>query len=89
MDRVHGKSVDPKLKDQLIEVKFKAATIYHKYFHFEDSAKRFDELIARWPQNKFASFGALNVLDSLAIRRGLVSLEQIWAEFPEEQILDA
>ncbi|MAO84652.1 MAG: hypothetical protein CMH50_12355 [Myxococcales bacterium] len=87
VDRVHGKSVDPKLKDQLIEVKFKAATIYHKYFHFEDSAKRFDELIARWPQNKFASFGALNVLDSLAVREVWSALNKYGRSFQKNKYL--
>ncbi len=87
VDRVHGKSVDPKLKGELIEVKFKAATIYHKYFHFEDSAKRFDELIARWPQNKFASFGALNVLDSLAVREIWPALNKYGRSFQKNKFL--
>jgi TolA-binding protein len=80
-DKAFANSKDPKMRKTLIEVKFKAASIYHKYFHFEEAAKRYAELIKRWPKNRFAAFGAEATLDSFAVREQYVLLNKYGREF--------
>ena len=67
---------DSKLKDELIQVKFKSAYIFQKYFHFDEAAERFGELIRRWPANDFARRGADSILDSYAAREKWAPLEK-------------
>lgn len=72
---------DPKLEEELIVVKFKSAYTYHKYFHFDQAAERFGELIGRWPDNEYARRGADSILDSYAAREKWKPLEKWSREF--------
>ena len=75
------------MRKTLIEVKFKAASIFHKYFHFEEAAKRYAELISRWPDNKFAAFGAEATLDSFAVREQYELLNNYGRQFKTNKFL--
>lgn len=66
------------LTDELIVVKFKAAYTYQNYYHFDEAAKRFGELIDRWPDNEYARRGAELILDSYDAREEWDNLEH-WA----------
>ncbi|MCP4500265.1 MAG: tetratricopeptide repeat protein [Deltaproteobacteria bacterium] len=78
---------DPKLRDELIMVKFQAGYIHHKYNHFDQAATRFGELIDRWPDSKFARQGADAILDSYAGRSKWVELEKWSRTFSSEKDL--
>ncbi len=67
---------DPKLKEELEVVKYKAAYIYQSHFHFDEAAKRFGELIERWPDSEYARSGADQILDSYAFRENYPALEK-------------
>ncbi len=78
---------DVKLKDELIQVKFKSAYIFQKYYHFDEAADRFGELIRRWPDNDFARRGADSILDSYAAREKWTPLEKWSREFSKNDEL--
>lgn len=67
---------DKKLEEELIQVKFKAGYIFQKYYHFDEAATRFGELIDRWPTSEFAREGADAILDSYASREKYNELEK-------------
>ncbi|MBL92187.1 MAG: hypothetical protein CMH56_10325 [Myxococcales bacterium] len=67
---------DKKLTNELIVVKFKAGYIYQSYYHFDQAAKRFGELIDRWPGSKYARDGADMILDSYASRAETEGIEK-------------
>lgn len=78
---------DPKLTEELIVVKFKSAYIFHKYYHFDQAADRFGELIRRWPTSEFARRGADSILDSYAAREQWEPLEKWSREFAKNEPL--
>lgn len=67
---------DKALQEELIKVKFKAAYIYHSHNHFDEGAKRFGELIDRWPDSEQARTAADVTLDSYAAREQWDNLEK-------------
>lgn len=66
---------DGKLEEELILVKFKAGYIYQSHNHFDEGAKRFGELIEKWPDSEYARRGADQVLDSYDARERFQDLE--------------
>jgi len=80
---------DPKLREELIQVKFQAGYIHQKYYHFDEAAKRFGELIDRWPNSKFARRGADSILDSYASREKWNELEHWSRTFSKQKELMA
>lgn len=78
---------DSKLKEELINVKFKSAYIYQGYFHFDEAAKRFGELIERWPESEAARKGADQILDSYAARENFPALERWSRDFTKKKEL--
>jgi len=78
---------DQKLSEELITVKFKSAYIFHKYYHFDQAAERFGELIRRWPTSEFARRGADSILDSYAAREQWDPLEKWSREFAKNEPL--
>ncbi len=78
---------DAKLKEELINVKFKSAYIYQGYFHFDEAAKRFGELIERWPDSEAARKGADQILDSYAARENFPALEKWSRDFTKKKEL--
>ncbi|MCX7944684.1 MAG: tetratricopeptide repeat protein [Deltaproteobacteria bacterium] len=59
---------------EFFAVKFKAATIYYKYNHFDEASKRFGEFIEKFPDNKFALGAADMILNSYEIKEDWASL---------------
>jgi TolA-binding protein len=64
---------------EFFAVKFKAATIYYKYNHFDEASKRFGEFIEKFPDNKFALGAADMILNSYEIKEDWASLF-FWAD---------
>jgi tetratricopeptide (TPR) repeat protein len=59
---------------EFFAAKFKAATIYYKYNHFDEASKRFGEFIEKFPDNKFALGAADMILNSYEIKEDWASL---------------
>ncbi len=59
---------------EFFAVKFKAATIYYKYNHFDEASKRFGEFIDKFPDNKFALGASDMILNSYEIKEDWASL---------------
>ena len=78
---------DPKLKEELIIVKFKSAYTYQSYYHFDEAAKRFGELIDRWPDSEYARKGADQILDSYDAREDFPALEKWSRDFAKKKEL--
>lgn len=78
---------DSKLKEELIAVKFKSAYIYQSYYHFDEAAKRFGELIDRWPESEAARKGADQILDSYDARENYPALEKWSRDFAKRNEL--
>ncbi len=78
---------DSKLKEELIVVKFKSAFIYQSYYHFDEAAKRFGELIDRWPDSEYARKGADQILDSYDARENYPALEKWSRDFAKKKQL--
>jgi tetratricopeptide (TPR) repeat protein len=78
VDVVPDAKGDKKLTEELIVVKFKAGYIYQNYYHFDEAAKRFGELIKRWPASDYARQGADLIMDSYDAREDWDNLEK-WA----------
>jgi TolA-binding protein len=69
------------LKKELVEVKYKAGYIYQNHYDFDEAAKRFGELIDRWPDTELARSGADQILDSYAFREDYPALEKWSRDF--------
>ena len=78
---------DSKLREELIIVKFKSAYIYQSYYHFDEAATRFGELIDRWPESEFARKGADQILDSYDARENFPALEKWSRDFSKKKDL--
>jgi TolA-binding protein len=78
---------DQKLREELIVVKFKSAYIYQSYYHFDEAAKRFGELIDRWPDSEYARKGADQILDSYDAREDYPALEKWSRDFSKKSDL--
>ena len=83
---------DSKLKEELIAVKFKSAYIYQSYYHFDEAAKRFGQLIERWPESEAARKGAeytslaaeLKLLSDAAALGGTAELQRKVEQAPDD-----
>ncbi len=75
------------LTDELVLVKFKAGSIYQKYYHFGEAARRFEELIDRWPTHEYARTGAELVLDSWDYRENWTELNRVGRKFQKNKNL--
>lgn len=84
---VPDKGADAKLKEELINVKFKSAYIYQSHYHFDEGAKRFGELIDRWPDSEAARKGADQILDSYDAREDYLALEKWSRDFAKRKEL--
>jgi len=78
---------DDKLREELVVVKFKSALIYQQYYHFDEAAVRFGELIDRWPASEFARKGADQILDSYDARENYLALEKWSRDFAKKKEL--
>lgn len=80
---------DKDILEELVAVKFKAGAIYQKYYHFKEAAKRFGELIDRWPGHKLARSGADLILDSFDARTNWHELNKWSRKFQKNKSLMA
>ena len=77
---------DPK-DDDLPAIKFKAAFIYSKHNHFVEAAKRYAEVIERWPGGELSHKAANIVLDSLNVQQQWEALEKYARGFKANKAL--
>jgi tetratricopeptide (TPR) repeat protein len=69
--------VAPKDED-VVKTKFKSARLYYVHNQFEEAAKRFGEIIDRWPQDALARLGAHSIVQSFNVRKDWKQLN-VWA----------
>ncbi len=79
---------DPKDED-LPAIKFKAAFIFYKHNHFVEAAKRYNEVIERWPGSKLSRKSAHLILDSLNVQEKWEELEKYARGFADNKGLTA
>lgn len=77
---------DPK-DDDLPAIKFKAAFIYYQHNHFVEAAKRYNEIIERWPGSDLSHKAANLVLDSLNVQQQWEALEKYARGFKDNRKL--
>ena len=69
--------VSPK-DEEVVKVKFKSARLYYIHNQFEEAAKRFGEIIDRWPKDRLARISAESIVESFNVREDWSNLNQ-WA----------
>ncbi len=74
---------------EIVKVKFKSARLYYIHNQFEEAAKRFGELIERWPTDKLARLGAEFIIESFNVRKDWAQLNQWARKFREHKQLMA
>ncbi len=79
--------IAPKDDAELPAIKFKASYIYFKHNHFVEAAKRYTEIIERWPANQLAQKAAHLVLDSLNIKEDWANLEKYARNYADNATL--
>jgi len=77
---------DPSDED-LPAIKFKAAYVYFKHNHFVEAAKRYFEIIEKWPRDPLSKKAANLVLDSLNLQKKWDELAYYAGEFKKNETL--
>lgn len=77
---------DPKDED-LPAIKFKAAFLYYQHNQFVEAAKRYNEIIERWPGTDLSQKAANLVLDSLNVQQQWEELEKYARGFRDNKKL--
>ena len=72
-------NMKPEDQEQAIQAKFAAAKIYYDFNHFSECAKRFTEIIERWPEHENAPDSAKMLLSTFMMMRDIRNLNA-WAE---------
>lgn len=85
---LYFKIADPKDED-LPAIKFKAAYLYFKHYQFVEAAKRYFEMIERWPGDDLSKKAAVLVLDSLSVQEKWDELAFYAEKFQENKKLAA
>lgn len=62
---------------------YRAATEFYKYLHLEEARKRYEEIIARYPEHEVASYAAQNIINSFKLENDWESI-QAWAKKIEQ-----
>jgi TolA-binding protein len=75
--------------DEVVRVKFKSARLYFIHNDFEQAAKRFGEIIDRWPKDSLARIGAESILQSFAVRESWTELNKWSRKFADNKVLMA
>lgn len=73
--------------EDLPAIKFKAAFIYYQHNHFVEAAKRYNEIIERWPGTDLSHKSANLVLDSLNVQQQWEPLEKYARAFKSNKAL--
>jgi tetratricopeptide (TPR) repeat protein len=73
--------------DEVVKVKFKSARLYYVRNQFEEAAKRFGEIIDRWPKDKMAHLAAESILQSFNVREDWSALNEWSRKFQGKELL--
>ncbi|MBI3178309.1 MAG: tetratricopeptide repeat protein [Deltaproteobacteria bacterium] len=73
--------------EEVVKVKFKSARLYYVHNQFEEAAKRFGEIIDRWPKEELARIGAKSILESFNVREDWTALNQWSRKFRDKKLL--
>ncbi len=63
---------------EVVKVKFKSAQLYYLHNQFEQAAKRFGEIIDRWPEDRLGRLAAGLIVESFNVRSDWSNLN-LWA----------
>ncbi len=81
----HAKKLSKKklksLENDEIVVRYKAAFIYYVHRHYVEAAKRFEHIILKWPEAKWAVVSADLILDALNTKEEWASLNDLARKF--------
>ena len=72
-------SMKPEDEEQVVQAKFAAAKIYYDFNHYSECAKRFTEIIERWPEHENSPDSAKMLLSTFMMMRDIRNLN-LWAE---------
>ncbi len=61
---------------RVVDVKFRIASIYYRYHHFDESQALFREIVVKYPRHRSATTAANIVLDIYNIQKNYVALDQ-------------
>ncbi|MBI5508782.1 MAG: tetratricopeptide repeat protein [Deltaproteobacteria bacterium] len=73
--------------DEVVKVKFKSARLFYVRNQFEEAAKRFGEIIDRWPKDKMAHLAAESILQSFNVREDWSQLNAWGRKFTKHDLL--
>ncbi|HZX95639.1 MAG TPA: tetratricopeptide repeat protein [Myxococcales bacterium] len=73
-------AISPGAKDEIV-VRYRAAFLYYDHRHFVEAAKRFGEIILRWPTDEMSRKAANLSLDILNTREEWLALGELAAKF--------
>jgi cellulose synthase operon protein C len=71
------------LEGDEIVVRYKAAFILYEHQHYVEAARRFEEIIMRWPRDQWARTAADLILDSLNVQEEWADLNRVARRFRE------
>ncbi len=75
------------LNDDEIVVRYKAAFLLYSHRHYNEAAKRFEHIILKWPDDKWANKAADLILDSLNTKEQWAELNKLAREFRKNRRL--
>lgn len=88
----HWDSLSKKKKRELEEdeivVRYKAAFLYYIHYHYPAAATRFESIILKWPEEKYAPDAADLILDALNTKRRWVQLNDLARKFRKNKKLN-
>ncbi len=75
------------LEEDEIVVRYKSAFILYEHRHYVEAARRFEEIIMRWPTDRWARTAADLILDSLNVQEEWADLNRVARRFHADEQL--
>ncbi|RMG20341.1 MAG: gliding motility protein U [Deltaproteobacteria bacterium] len=87
----HAKRLSKKKLKELeadeIVVRYKAAFLLYDHRHYAEAAKRFEDIILKWPKDKWAEKAANLILNSLEVKEQWAQLNDLARKFRKNKAL--
>ena len=78
--------VNPRSRDEIV-IRYKAAFVYYDHHHFIEAARRFGEIILKWPNDAWSQKAADLSLDILNTKEEWLALSDLAHRFHQDQRL--
>ena len=79
-------TISPGARDEIV-IRYKAAFVYYEHRHFVEAARRFGEIILRWPKDSWSQKAADLSLDILNTKEEWLALSELSHRFRENHLL--